>query len=167
VVVEKNAISTGSPVEFAFEQLCNRFDRYLGRLHLQNNTQRGLLVVDRSSFEKRFQGLAQSFRTQGHRWGRLMNIAEVPLFADSRASRLIQMADLVSYGVFRYFEKGDNRFMPILSPRFDREGQQVHGLVHWEHRPALAATTIVTASRAGFQTTVVQIVPDPPTPEES
>jgi hypothetical protein len=54
VVVEKNSVTTGNPIEFAFEQLCNRFDRYLGRLHLQNNTQRGLLVVDRSSFEKRF-----------------------------------------------------------------------------------------------------------------
>jgi len=136
IVVEKGSVSDGDPVEFAFEHLCNRFDRYLGRLHNQGNTQRGLLVVDRSSFEKRFQGLVQSFQTKGHRWGRLVNIAEVPLFADSRASRLIQLADLVSYSVFRHFEKQDDRFIPIIAQRFDREGQQLHGLVRWQNRSA-------------------------------
>lgn len=139
VVVEKHAVSSENPMEFAFEQLLNRFDRYLGRLHLQGNTQRGLLVVDKSSFERRFQGLAHNFRSQGHRWGRVRNIAEVPLFADSRASRLIQLADLVSYGVFRYFEKSDDRFMKIMDSRFDREGAQVHGLVRWERRDPLAS----------------------------
>lgn len=152
VVVEKNAVTDENPVEFAFEQLLNRFDRYLGRLHLQGDTQRGLLIVDKSTFERRFQGLAENFRTEGHRWGRLRNIAEVPLFADSRASRLIQLADLVSYSVFRFFEKSDDRFMELVRHRLDREGQQIHGLVKWERR--VAATSVTRVSTEHTETTI-------------
>lgn len=159
-MVEKHAVSNESPMEFAFEQLLNRFDRYLGRLHLQGNTQRGLLVVDKSSFERRFQGLAHNFRSQGHRWGRLRNIAEVPLFADSRASRLIQLADLVSYGVFRHFEKADNRFMPMISSRFDREGTQVHGLVRWEARDRPATRIVAEHMEVAFATRSTTILDD-------
>lgn len=133
VVIEKNSVRDGDPVEFAFEQLCNRFDRYLARLHKDGDTQRGLLVIDESSYEKKFQGLARNFWSIGHRWGRLANISEVPLFVDSRASRLIQLADLISYGIFRKFEKDDDRFFSIVSQRFDRDGQQIHGLVHWRN----------------------------------
>jgi Protein of unknown function (DUF3800) len=52
----------------------------------------------------------------------------VPLFLDSKASRLIQLADIVAYAVFRYYEKGDNRFFPIIQSRFDSEGSVKHGL---------------------------------------
>jgi Protein of unknown function (DUF3800) len=58
----------------------------------------------------------------------IRNFSEVPLFLDSKASRLIQLADLVAYAIFRYFEKGDNRFFPIIEPRFDSEGGVRHGL---------------------------------------
>jgi hypothetical protein len=134
VVIEKGAAIEDDPVEFAFEQLCNRFDRYLGRLHKEGNSQRGLLIVDESKHERRFQKLARNFSIVGHRWGVLRNLSEVPLFVDSRASRLIQLADLISYGVFRYYEKGDDRFFPLIEPRLDRDVGQTHGLVHWKRR---------------------------------
>jgi Protein of unknown function (DUF3800) len=60
--------------------------------------------------------------------GLLTSLIKVPLFLDSKASRLIQLADLIAYAVFRHFEKGDNRFFPIIEPRFDSEGGVVHGL---------------------------------------
>lgn len=138
VVVEKNSVKQGDAVEFAFEQLCNRFDRFLGRLHRHGNTQRGLMIMDESAYEQRFQGLARDFASLGHRWGTLRNLAEVPLFVDSRASRLIQLADLVAYSIFRHFEKNDTRFFDLITSRFDCEGDQRHGLVHWKRqvRPA-------------------------------
>ena len=34
----------------------------------------------------------------------LRNLADVPLFADSRASRLLQAADLVSYALYRHYD---------------------------------------------------------------
>jgi hypothetical protein len=73
------------------------------------------------------------------------------------------MADLISYGVFRFYEKGDDRFMPILFSRFDKEGQQIHGLVHWQYRSApTVAATIITESQPSVSATVVQVTTNLP-----
>lgn len=66
--VHKAARAPDDPMEFAFELNCNRFDRMLGRLHKQGDTQRGLIVLDKSSYETSLQGLARDFRTIGHSW---------------------------------------------------------------------------------------------------
>ena len=104
------AKSPKDPVEFCFEQLCNRFDRYLRRLHLRGDTQRGLNLFDKHAKERSIQNLATDFRQIGHSWGVVTNLADVPVFMDSKASRLIQLADLVAYSMFRHFERGDSRF---------------------------------------------------------
>ncbi len=126
-VIEKALISPKDPVETAFEQLASRFDQYLMRLHKQGNTQRGLIVFDKSTYESTIQNLATDFRTLGHTWGVLRNLAEVPLFLDSKASRLIQLADLIAYAYFKKFEKNDDRFASIIEDRLDKEGGLVHG----------------------------------------
>ena len=127
-VIKKSAVSPRDPVEVAFEQLASRFDKYLMRLHRSGDTHRGIIIFDKSTYETTTQSLATDFRTIGYTWGVIRNFSEVPLFLDSKASRLIQLADLVAYAIFRYFEKGDNRFFPIIEPRFDSEGGVVHGL---------------------------------------
>ena len=128
--IHKGAMVPDDPMEYAFEQICNRFDRFLGRLFDKRNTQRGLIILDKSSYETSLQQLATEFRTAGHRWGRLYNLCEVPLFVDSRATRMIQYADLVAYAVRRYFENGDSFFFDLISPRIDTFGGVQHGLVH-------------------------------------
>ena len=127
-VIKKSSISPADPVETAFEQLSNRFDLYLMRLHRNSDTQRGIIIFDKSTYESSLQALATNFRTIGHSWGVLRNLAEVPLFLDSKASRLIQLADIIAYVIFRYYEVSDNRFFPIIKSRFDAEGDNVHGL---------------------------------------
>lgn len=127
-VIKKSAVSLRDPVGVAFEQLASRFDKYLMRLHRNGDTQRGIIIFDKSTYETTIQSLATDFRTIGYTWGLIRNFSEVPLFLDSKASRLIQLADLIAYAVFRHFEKGDNRFFPIIEPRFDSEGGIVHGL---------------------------------------
>ena len=121
----------GDPVDLAFEQLSSRFDHYLNRLHKQDNTQKGIIIFDKaakSTYETAIQSLAEQFRTTGHSWGKLQNFAEVPLFLDSKASRLIQLADLVAFAIFRHFESGDSQYYDIVKERFDAEGSTVHGL---------------------------------------
>ena len=98
------------------------------RLHKTGDSQRGLIIFDKSTYESTIQNLATDFRTVGHTWGVLRNLAEVPLFLDSKASRLIQLADLVAYSLFRKHEKGDERFASIIESRLDQEGGIVHGL---------------------------------------
>lgn len=127
-VIKKASVSPQDPVEFAFEQLASRFDHYLKRLHKKGDTHRGLIVFDKSTYETTLQTLAVDFRTVGYTWDVIRNLAEVPLFLDSRASRLIQLADLIAFAIFRHYERGDSRFYSIIQPRFDAEGGIVHGL---------------------------------------
>ena len=127
-VVEPAAVSPNDSVAYAFEQLASRFDQYLMRLHRQGDTQRGVIVFDEATYETSSHNLAGDFRSVGHTWGVLRNLAEVPLFLDSRASRLIQLADLVAYAIARHYERCDSQFFNVIQQRFDKEGGTVHGL---------------------------------------
>jgi hypothetical protein len=128
-IIRKASLHGKDPVDVAFEQLSSRFDLYLTRLHRKHNDkQRGLIFFDEASTEKRIQALARDFKATGHSWGKSRNYAEVPVFLDSRASRLIQLADLVAFALFRFHEHNDNMFYNIIKLRFDSEGGVQHGL---------------------------------------
>ena len=128
-VVKKGSLNGEDPVIHAFEQLTSRFDLFLKRLHHKHgDSQRGLMLFDKSTTEKRIQTLAREFKYSGHSWGTTKNYAEVPVFLDSQASRLIQLADLVAYSLFRFFESGDSSFYDIIKNCFDSEGGTQHGL---------------------------------------
>lgn len=128
-VVRRQGLAGADPIEHAFEQVANRFDLFLRRLHQKyRDPQRGLIVLDKSSTEQRIQSLAREFKYIGHRWGTTMNYAEVPVFLDSTASRLIQLADLIAFALFRRYEHGDGNFFDIIRDCFDSEGGVVHGL---------------------------------------
>ncbi len=128
-VVRKLSVPGEDPVELAFEQLCSRFDHYLARLYRDfAKPERGLIIFDKSSTEKRIQTLAREFKYEGHTWGRTRNYAEVPVFLDSKASRLLQLADLVAYAMFRHFERGDSLLFDVIRGCFDQEGGVEHGL---------------------------------------
>jgi hypothetical protein len=123
-VVDKKRRLPEDPVEYAFEQVCSRFDYFLGRRRERAKTGRpsGLIVFDKTTRETRLQELAADFRKSGHRWGDLHYIAEVPLFVDSRATRLVQYADLVCYALWRKFEKNDPEFFNVIADCFDNPG---------------------------------------------
>ena len=128
--IHKNAVSPRDAMEVAFEQIVSRFDQMLARMYRSGDTQRGLIIADKSTYETSMQRLSHDFRKKGHTWGKLHNIAEVPLFVDSRATRLIQYADLVAHTFRRYVELGDSSRFDIIKGAFDREGGVIHGLVH-------------------------------------
>lgn len=127
-VIKKSVVSPQDPVEIAFEQMASRFDQYLMRLHRSGDTQRGIIIFDKSTYETTIQSLASDFRTLGHSWGVIRNFAEVPLFLDSKASRLTQLADIIAYAIYRYYERADGQFFSIIQHRFDAEGGIVHAL---------------------------------------
>ncbi len=128
-VVKKSSLVGDDPVIHAFEQLSSRFDLFLKRLHNKyGDTQRGIMLFDKSSTEQRIQTRAREFKYTGHTWGKTNNYAEVPVFLDSRASRLIQLADLIAYALFRFYEHNDSSFYDIIKHCFDSEGGVVHGL---------------------------------------
>ena len=129
VALEKS--TTDDPVGRAFEEICNRCDLFLRRLHSRGDTQRALIIFDESRYEASLQTLLAQYRSLGTRFGSTVkNFADVPFFADSKATRLLQLADLVAYAVFRRYERGDTRLLDKIISKFDTEDGVIHGLVH-------------------------------------
>lgn len=135
IVIEKDRVD-GDPVLFGYEQVVTRFNSFLSRDYQVNRKKhgafrhRGLIIFDASRYENELQGVANDYRVNGTRWGRLSCLAEVPLFSDSRASRLIQLADLVAYALYRRFERDDREFLSIFAESFDRHSHRTHGFYH-------------------------------------
>jgi len=120
-----------NPVARAFEEICNRCDLFLRRLHAQGDTQRGLIIFDESRYEASLQTLLAEYRVLGTRYGATVkNFADVPFFANSKATRLLQLADLVAYAIYRRYERGDTRLLDKIIQKFDTENGVMHGLVH-------------------------------------
>ena len=117
-------------MEVAFEDLCSRFDLFLKRLHASGDRQRGLIILDKSSYETSLQNMAKNFRSFGTRWNVIRNLADTPVFIDSKASRLVQLADHIAYAVFRRYEASDASYFDIIASRFDQEDGRAHGLAH-------------------------------------
>lgn len=110
------------PLARSFEEVASCFDGYLKTLYKKKNPQRGLVILDKSSYEEKIQTLSHVFKHVGYANGQLRNFAEVPLFLDSKASRLIQMADLIAYWIFRHYQSGDQRGYNLIKPYFARYG---------------------------------------------
>ncbi len=129
--IHKDSFSNHNPVELAFEDIVSRFDMYLDRLyHEKDISHKGLIVIDKSAYEKTLQHLSIDFRKEGTRWRALRNIREVPFFVDSKASRLIQMADHIAYSVFRRYSYHDLSYFNCIEGKFDFHNQIYHGLSH-------------------------------------
>ncbi len=131
-VVHKASYPNQDPLEIAFEDLCSRFDQYLLRLRNSGDAQRGLVILDRSAHETTLQQMSVGFRTLGTSWGVIRNLADTPLFVDSRASRVIQLADHVAYAVFRRYQAGDTQYLDRIASKFYSVDGVVHGLAHKE-----------------------------------
>ena len=130
-VMQRGYSSGKDIITECFEQIASRFDMFLSRLNSRNikgEKQRGIAIFDKSSTEKSIQALARQFRNDGHSYGKLRNFSEVPLFLDSKASRLIQLADLVSFAIYRYYAHQDNQFYRIIENNFDINNGHKHGL---------------------------------------
>lgn len=104
-----------------FEDVVQRVNTFLVRLHNQGNPQKGMLIIDRSqSTEHRYRTLIAQFRASGTRYGYIGNIADIPYFSQSSETRLLQLADFCAYAVFRYYERDDDSLLSKILNGFDR-----------------------------------------------
>lgn len=128
-VIEKSTMPKADVLAKSFENVAMHFDQYLANMyHTRRDAQRGLVIFDKTAYEEKLQALSTVFKHRGHSLGRLRNFAEAPLFLDSKASRLIQMADLIAYWIFRYFQSGDDRGYRLIAPYFHSNKGVQHGL---------------------------------------
>lgn len=115
--------------QFAYEVLLNKFD-----MTMKGGSDKGLVIHDRRVIAERdIQTWTSEWRTAAGSIGQLKNLADVPLFADSRASRLLQVADLVAYALYRRYEPGrmDTDAFQVLWSSFDEGSRELHGCVHY------------------------------------
>ena len=131
-VLNKSSNQGVSLSEELFTQITSRFDMLMKRrFDKTGKGERGIAIFDKSTLEQQFQIWSQTFQKTGNHWGNILaNFAEVPLFLDSKMSRLIQLADIVAYSLFRKYEHEDESYFSIIQNCFDRDADSgvVHGL---------------------------------------
>ena len=130
VVIDRGFQSVTDLVGRSFEELCDRFDLFLTRLHKEQNEQRGLIILDDSRYEARLKQLLAIYRTTGTRYGTVYNLPESPVFTESSTTRMLQLADFCSWAVFRRYEHGDTSYLDMIINKFDNSDGIIHGLVH-------------------------------------
>lgn len=119
--------------ERAWEEVLHKFDEMLERqARATGEHQRGIVIHDRSSTERRVQSWADKWRQLSGRIGILTHMTDVPFFSDSKASRLLQAADFVSWALWRYYglKDRDEKWIKPLWDQFDSDGGKMHGLIH-------------------------------------
>ena len=129
-VVHRPSFAGQDHYNLAFEDMCKRFDSFLVGKHKTGHTSKGLLILDRSTQQDEIQRLSTEFKALGTRWGKLYNIVDAPLFAESHNSRMIQLADFVSSALFRRYEFGQARDLDKIKRRFYQAEGVLHGLKH-------------------------------------
>lgn len=144
--VHKRSFPAEDPLHLAFEDLCQRFDIYLSRLFSEGERQKGLLILDDSSYETSLQEMARNFRASGTQWGNIKHLADTPFFVNSKASRIIQIADHLAYSVFRRYNAGDTSYFDIIAHKFHQSDGIVHGLAH-KQRTSLNCMCLACTTR--------------------
>lgn len=142
-VVDRRKVPTRQEREkHAYELVLNKFDDMLDRANrILPSYQRGLVIHDKRvldtgrrawTLERSIQEWTRGWQEVAGKVGQLKNFADIPLFADSRASRLIQAADLVAYALWRYYglARPDPAYVTDLWKRFDAVGEAMHGMIH-------------------------------------
>lgn len=134
VVSHRPSFRPRNPYERAYEDFFARCNGMLGRLASQGDQHRCVVISDETRLELALQATMRIWRESGASTGAAIGpmsaYAEVPLFVDSRASRLVQLADFVAYWVYRAYEDRDDSILRRLVSAFDQEGGKLHGLVH-------------------------------------
>ena len=127
--IHKASFPNDDPVLKAYEDLSSRFNIYLENVVGKDG--RGMIIIDKSSYETGLQNLAASIQRDGNRWGmQTRRIIEVPLFVDSQSSRIIQLADHIAYAVYRRYNAGDLNYYNCIENRIYQSNGIMHGLAH-------------------------------------
>ncbi|MBF0369327.1 MAG: DUF3800 domain-containing protein [Magnetococcales bacterium] len=125
----------------SFTQVVTRFDAFLKRFNANSppgQIDNGIVLMDReTSKERQLHEMLVAYREQGHPWGQLKHVLEMPFFVDSHTVLSVQLADIVAYAIRRYVEHNpqpgspeENNFRRIYH-LFDRDGHKLHGLRHY------------------------------------
>lgn len=126
-VADKSIRTPFTPDEAAYEQVLTRYEAFLGRAR-----QSGIVAYDMNeSVVDRYTVLMARFQEVGGIWRRFTQIEGHPFFVASHMSDMIQVCDVVAYGLRRYCERGETDLLQRFLPRFDRVPGRLVGLRHY------------------------------------
>ncbi len=118
VVIDRN--HSQSPTETAYGELLFMFDNFLREGRREGRMHNGVLIADRSRYERTLEAWVELARTRFKRPRqdprRLYALAETPFFVDSQSTRLMQIADLVAHAFYRAYNAGDDAFAASCLP---------------------------------------------------
>ncbi|WP_206110909.1 DUF3800 domain-containing protein [Rhizobium daejeonense] len=80
-VIEKKLFSPNDILSRSFEEVASCFDGYLKTPYKKKNPQRGLVILDKSSYEEKIQILSHVFKLVGHANGQLRKLCRSPAFS--------------------------------------------------------------------------------------
>jgi hypothetical protein len=128
------SLSNQSIDEQAFEQVVSRFEQYLQ--YTSGKTKNiGLLIHDNNqTVSKKLTELMMDFHEKGTLWTKVTNIIETPLFVDSKLTSMVQIADLCSFALRRFFENGEDYLFKYIFKRADRKDSKVVGVRHFTRK---------------------------------
>jgi len=127
---KKASLSDGAgDFEEAFEQVVTRFNTCLknvGGVH-------GLIVQDNNeTIAERLTQQMRKFHQSGTTWAKDIEfVVETPLFVDSELTSMVQLADLCSYAIRRFFDKSETDLLDRIWPVFDRNVNKLVGIRHY------------------------------------
>lgn len=126
------AKSKFSTDEQAFEQVVSRFEHYLANLSHGDEPTYGLLIHDNNdTVSKKHTDLMKRFHKQGTFWTSVKHIIETPLYVNSELTGMVQIADLCSVALRRFFENGETDLLDRIKPRFDAHRGTIVGVRHF------------------------------------
>ena len=127
-----NPISKRTVDEIALEQVVSRFEQYMRNIDAQPISIYGALIHDNNqTVAKRHTQLMQQFHHRGTLWTSIDHIIETPLFVNSELTSMVQLADLCSYIIRRYFELGELDLFNLIQKRFDKHNGVLVGVRHF------------------------------------
>jgi len=129
-------LATQSVDEQAFEQVVSRFEQYLNATRTDRDKPNyGLLIHDNNpTVAKRHTQLMKGFHKAGTLWVTISNIIDTPLFVSSELTSMVQLADVCSYSLRRYFEKAETKLFREIMKRADRRYGKIVGVRHYSRK---------------------------------
>lgn len=120
--------------EQALEQLVSRFEQYMKILSKSKKDKNiyGTLIHDNNeTVAKKHTELMKKFHNDGTLWTSIEHIIETPFFVNSELTSLVQIADLCSFALRRYFENNETDLFDRIKPRFDKKDGKIVGFRHF------------------------------------
>ena len=90
------------------------------------------MILDERERVKEYRQLLEGLMQGGTKYGYLGNIADIPYFAHSPETRMLQLADFVANAVFRYYEKRETKYFDMIRSCVARKptDQRIYGIRH-------------------------------------